>query len=63
MLESVEEFLAYAVRLEREAADRFAQLADAMKSCGNDGCRQTVSKAFRIFEDASGRSPGPIGLP
>ena len=43
MLKSVEEFLAYAVRLEREAADRFAQLADAMKSCGN-------SKSASCFE-------------
>jgi rubrerythrin len=40
---TVEEFLAYAIRLEREAADRFDQLADAMQSCGN----REVSKLFR----------------
>ena len=49
MLESVEEFLAYAVRLEREAADRFAQLADAMKSCGNIG----AGKLFRRLSEYS----------
>ncbi len=49
MLESVEEFLAYAVRLEREAADRFAQLADAMKSCGNTD----VGRLFRRLSEYS----------
>ncbi|PEQ14730.1 rubrerythrin [Novosphingobium sp. PC22D] len=34
-METVEEFLAHAIQLEREAADRFGQLADAMKSSGN----------------------------
>ena len=34
-METVEEFLAYAVQLEREAADRFNQLAHAMASSGN----------------------------
>ncbi len=34
-MQSVEEFLAYAVHLERDAALRFDQLANAMKSCGN----------------------------
>jgi rubrerythrin len=34
-MDSVEEFLAYAIRLERDAADRFGQLADAMAACGN----------------------------
>ena len=29
-MESVEEFLAYAIKLEQEAALRFGQLADAM---------------------------------
>jgi rubrerythrin len=42
-MQSVEEFLAYAIHLEREAADRFGQLADAMESCGNG----EVSKLFR----------------
>lgn len=32
---TVEEFLAHAIRLEREAADRFDQLAEVMQSCGN----------------------------
>jgi rubrerythrin len=49
MLESVEEFLAYAARLEKEAADRFGQLADAMKSCGNTD----VGKLFRRLSDFS----------
>ncbi len=49
MLESVEEFLAYAVKLEKEAADRFGQLADAMKSCGN----ADVGKLFRRLSDYS----------
>ena len=49
MLESVEEFLAHAVRLEKEAADRFGQLADAMKSCGN----AEVGKLFRKLSDYS----------
>lgn len=34
-LETVESFLAHAIQLEREAADRFAQLADAMEAGGN----------------------------
>lgn len=34
-METVEQFLAHAVRLEREAAERFAQLADAMETGGN----------------------------
>ncbi len=49
MLESVEEFLAYAVKLEKEAADRFGQLADAMKSCSN----ADVGKLFRRLSDYS----------
>ncbi len=48
-MESVEEFLAYAVKLEKEAADRFGQLADAMKSCGN----VEVGKLFRRLSDYS----------
>ncbi len=49
MMESVEEFLAYAVKLEKEATDRFGQLADVMKSCGN----ADVSKLFRRLSDYS----------
>ncbi len=49
MLESVEEFLAYAIRLEREAADRFGQLADAMQSSGNGA----VGKLFRQLSEYS----------
>ena len=30
-MNSVEEFLAYAIHLEKEAADRFGELADAME--------------------------------
>jgi rubrerythrin len=42
-MESVEEFLAYSINLEQEAATRFGQLADAMESCGN----REVGKLFR----------------
>ncbi len=48
-MESVEEFLAYAITLEREAALRFGQLADAMEACGN----REVSKLFRRLSDYS----------
>ena len=48
-MESVEEFLAYAIKLEREAADRFGQLADAMQASGNGG----VAKLFRQLSDYS----------
>jgi len=42
-MESVEEFLAHAIEIEREAALRFGQLADAMDSAGN----REVGKLFR----------------
>ena len=48
-MESVEEFLAYAIKLEQEAAIRFGQLADAMDSCGN----RDVGKLFRRLSDYS----------
>ncbi len=48
-MENVEEFLAYAINLEREAADRFGQLADAMLACGNTN----VGKLFRRLSDYS----------
>jgi rubrerythrin len=48
-MESVEEFLAHAIQLEREAADRFGQLADAMESSGN----RVVAKLFRQLADYS----------
>lgn len=48
-MENVEEFLAYAVRLEGEAADRFGQLADAMDACGN----REVAQLFRRLSDYS----------
>ena len=48
-MESVEEFLAYAIHLEQEAATRFGQLADAMESCGN----RDVGKLFRRLADYS----------
>jgi hypothetical protein len=34
-MDTVEEFLAYAIKLEQEAALRFGQLADAMATAGN----------------------------
>ena len=42
-MQTVEEFLAYSVHLEQDAALRFDQLADAMDACGN----QEVGKLFR----------------
>ena len=48
-MQTIEEFLAYAVKLEEEAALRFGQLADAMQSCGNTD----VSKLFRRLSDYS----------
>ncbi|MGD9659387.1 MAG: ferritin family protein [Methylocystis sp.] len=48
-MESVEEFLAYAIRLEQDAAERFGQLADAMESSGN----REVGKLFRQLADYS----------
>ncbi|WP_424193745.1 ferritin-like domain-containing protein [Ampullimonas aquatilis] len=42
-METVEEFLAYSIKLEEEAALRFDQLADAMTSSGNGA----VGKLFR----------------
>ena len=42
-MQTVEMFLAHAIQLEREAADRFGQLADAMEAGGN----REVSKLFR----------------
>ena len=46
---SVEEFLAYSIKLEEEAALRFGQLADAMSSAGN----REVSRLFRQLADYS----------
>lgn len=48
-LNSVEEFLAYAVKLEEEAALRFGELADVMQGCGN----ADVAKLFRRLSDYS----------
>ena len=48
-MESVEEFLAYSIKLEEEAALRFGQLADAMASAGN----VEVGKLFRRLSDYS----------
>lgn len=48
-MNSVEEFLAYAVKLEEEAALRFGELADAMGSCGNSD----VGTLFRRLSDYS----------
>jgi rubrerythrin len=48
-MESVEEFLAYAIKLESEAAQRFGQLADVMQSSGNGA----VAKLFRQLSEYS----------
>ncbi|MFT4095545.1 MAG: ferritin family protein [Rhodoblastus sp.] len=46
---TVEEFLACSIRLEKEAADRYAELADAMEASGN----REVGKLFRQLSDYS----------
>ncbi len=48
-METVEEFLAYAIHLEEEAAARFGELADAMQSSGNT----EVAQLFRRLSDYS----------
>lgn len=48
-MESVEEFLAYAIKLEQEAALRFGQLADAMATAGN----REVMELFRRLSEYS----------
>jgi rubrerythrin len=48
-METVEEFLAYAIRLEQEAALRFGQLADAMATAGN----REVMELFRRLSEYS----------
>jgi rubrerythrin len=48
-MQSVEEFLAYAIKLEQEAALRFGQLADAMEAAGNG----EVGKLLRRLANAS----------
>lgn len=48
-METVETFLAHAIKLEQDAADRFGQLADVMEACGN----REVGKLFRRLSDYS----------
>jgi rubrerythrin len=48
-MQSVEEFLAYAITVEQEAALRFDQLAEAMTSCGN----REVAQLFKRLALAS----------
>ncbi|MGM9428825.1 ferritin-like domain-containing protein [Hydrogenophaga sp. MI9] len=48
-MNSVEEFLVHAIRLEQEAALRFGQLADAMLTQGN----REVGRLFRQLADYS----------
>lgn len=47
--DTIEVFLAHAVNLEREAAERFGQLADAMDAAGN----REVGKLFRRLGEYS----------
>jgi rubrerythrin len=49
MMQSVEQFLAYAITIEQEAALRFDQLADAMSACGN----REVAQLFKRLALAS----------
>ncbi|MFP8779758.1 ferritin-like domain-containing protein [Hydrogenophaga sp. RWCD_12] len=48
-MDSVEEFLVHAIRIEQEAALRFGQLADAMNTQGN----REVGRLFRQLADYS----------
>ena len=48
-MNSVEEFLAHSIQLEREAAERYAELADSMDSSGN----RAVGKLFRQLSEYS----------
>jgi rubrerythrin len=48
-MDSVEEFLAYSIKLEQEAALRFGELADSMESCGN----KEVGSLFRRLSEYS----------
>jgi rubrerythrin len=48
-MNTVEEFLAYSIRLEQEAAERFGELADVMQSAGNG----EIAKLFRQLADYS----------
>ncbi|HUO54564.1 MAG TPA: ferritin family protein [Rhodoblastus sp.] len=48
-MQTVEEFLAYSIHLEQEAADRFGELADAMETGGN----HEVAQLFRQLADYS----------
>ena len=48
-MNTVEEFLAYSIHLEQEAALRFGELADAMQSAGN----KEVAGLFRRLSDYS----------
>ena len=48
-MDSVEEFLAYSIKLEQEAALRFGELADSMDACGN----REVGKLFRQLSEYS----------
>ncbi|WP_085314808.1 ferritin-like domain-containing protein [Derxia lacustris] len=48
-MQTVEEFLAYAIELEKDAALRFGQLADAMQTAGNT----EVSRLFRQLAEYS----------
>jgi rubrerythrin len=48
-MNSVEEFLSYAIKLEEEATLRFGELADVMQGCGNTD----VGSLFRRLSDYS----------
>jgi rubrerythrin len=48
-MQTVEEFLAHAILLEKEAAERYGELADSMDSAGN----REVAKLFRQLSEYS----------
>ena len=57
-MDSVEEFLAHTIQLENEAALRFGQLADAMRTAGNT----EVAQLFRQLAQQVRANHGVVWL-
>ncbi len=61
-MQSVEEFLAYSIKLEQEAATRYDELADAMEFLRQSRGRQALSNPGRLLEEALGRLSRAFGI-
>ena len=61
-MQSVEEFLAYSIKLEQEAATRYDELADAMEFLRQSRGRQALSNPGRLLEEASRRLARAFGI-